>query len=94
MSTTPANPLVGFTIQQDGSGNPYVQVQNVRITLARKEAGSPKDWSPGTLAYLRFSGLDGNGCPMPGPEYPIHVPQEGTDLLAALALLLTHRMAW
>ena len=91
--STPANAFVGFPIQRDSSGNAYVEIQNLRITLDRKEAGIAREWNPGTLAYLRFSALGPTG-PLPGPEYPIRAPQDGTDLLAALALLLTHRMPW
>ncbi len=64
----------------DGSGNPYVDVGNSRITLV------PETWAgqPGVRiqAYKEAGGLN------PGPEIPLPAKRDAYDLIEGLVRIL------
>jgi len=58
-------------VNADGSGNSYIDVYNVRVSLVEK-TDQGKDWE-GARCYLRFSAYTGQGRGvMRGPELPLN----------------------
>lgn len=57
---------------KDSSGNPYIDIGNVRITMVDKSNKPPsKDWA-GTNRYLRVQAYTGKGSSLHrGAEFPV-----------------------
>ena len=56
----------------DSAGNPYIDIDNVRITMVDKSTKpASKDWA-GSVKYLRVQAYTGNGSSLHrGAEFPV-----------------------
>lgn len=60
------------TVTKDDSGNPFIDIDNVRITMVDKtNKPATKDWA-GTIRYLRVQAYKGKGKALHmGAEFPL-----------------------
>ncbi len=75
-------------IQHDGSGQPYVEFKNVRITVSTRNGD--KDWE-GARRYLTVRAYrDGASKALhPGPDIPIDNDRKAEDILIAAGAVMT-----
>jgi hypothetical protein len=70
----------------DGSGNSYIDVQNVRISLIERTVDDERNWA-GAPHFLRFSAYTAEGHGVkPGPELPVSAENVLNLVRAVLAL--------
>jgi hypothetical protein len=72
--------------QTDTKGNPFFDVDNLRVTCVTKPSG--KQWAKGTKLYLRVQAYKGKGNALfQGAELPIKNQQVLLKLISAIANL-------
>lgn len=77
-----------FIIHRDSNGQPYVEMENVRITLSERTS-QDKDWA-GTGRYLliqAYKGADTKALNM-GPTIPVRGAEPAEDILIATAMAI------
>jgi len=77
-------------IMHDGRGNPYVNVDNLRITFIRRGVkDDQKDWE-GDCHYLRVQAYRGGNCGSlhRSAEFPIPNHGKALELLSVISGLL------
>ncbi|MGC8605227.1 MAG: hypothetical protein ACP5VS_16290 [Desulfomonilaceae bacterium] len=82
-------------IQKDGSGNPYVEVGNVRITyVPRSQRQSAKDWAGSDVIRIQAYKDDPAVCKalFPGAEFPVESHKQVVELISAVAYLIGQEM--
>jgi len=78
--------------KKDSRDNPFVDVDNLRVTCVRKKPLS-KQWDKNAELYLRVQAYKGNGEALHrGAELPIKNSQALLKLISALAYLGTEYM--
>jgi hypothetical protein len=56
---------------KDSAGNPYIDIDNVRVTMVDKSGNPTKDWA-GSVKYLRVQAYTGRGNSLHrGAEFPV-----------------------
>ena len=70
----------------DNAGNPYIDVENVRITMVDKTNKTPdKDWA-GSVKYLRVQAYRGSGRSLHmGAEFPLENIKDSLEFINSVS---------
>ncbi len=82
-------------IQNDGPGNPYVEVSNVRITyVPRNQRQSAKDWAGSDVIRIQAYKDDPamSKSLFSGAEFPVESHKQVVELISAVAYLIAQKM--
>jgi hypothetical protein len=79
-------------MEQDKNGNPYEEVENIRITFVDKNTRNPeKDWSgDDTLRFQAYKGEDSYALYL-GAEIPLSSNETIIEIIESLCRLYRHR---